>query len=116
MVGGSDAPVPEFHLARRISLVSVTERRSHRALPAIWFEVECSAAATIAWPSIAPARRRTRRGRRRKAKGRRVYQIEAHTGRVTEWLFTEGLLDLPDNTEASRTQIEEALTRYIGQK
>jgi hypothetical protein len=58
----------------------------------------------------------SRRGRRRKRRGRAVYQIEAHTGRVTEWLFTQGLLDLPDNTEASRAQIEEALTRYIGQK
>jgi len=41
-----------------------------------------------------------------RARGKAVYQVEAHTGRLTEWLYAEGLLDLPDDdTEASREAI-----------
>jgi len=47
-----------------------------------------------------------------------VLRVTVRFQRVSEWLYDEGLLpDLSDNTEEyPRATIEEALTRYIGQK
>ena len=72
--------------------------------------------------SLAAERARKRansaRGRRRKARGQKVLRVTVRFQRISEWLYDEGLLpDLSDNAEEyPRATIEEALTRYIGQK